>query len=184
MVLVMKIYELINRALQRMWSDNYEKVLTSLLGKNYTEISTKSQYIDLLESLLSLWGDSAERMFARLGEIVGESIVPEVSKNIEGTKSDKFHVLVGNILDYLENVFMTKLVVLDSYPKYIRVSIEECLCIDEYLDDEFCATDLIIEGIFTGLFKKVLGLTKSEVCYTCSNIEDEDLCEFELYSER
>ena len=85
-------FKLLNAALKRMWSENYEKVLDSLLKLNFTEISTKSQYIYLLDSLLDFWGESAEKMFARLGEIIGESFSHEVSKNVEGTKSDKFHV--------------------------------------------------------------------------------------------
>ena len=183
-MITLKYINLVNNALKRIWSDNYEEILGSLLGKSYTELSTKSQYVDLLESLIDLWGESAEKMFARLGEVVGESLIPEVDKNIEGSKSDRFHVLVGNTLDCLEEVFMTKLVVLDSYPKFIRFHIENCYCEDELLDDDFCATDLIIEGIFMGLMKKVLGLPKCEVCYVCKDIEDEERCEFELYSER
>ncbi len=180
----MKIFDLINNALERMWSDNYEEVLTKLLNKKYTKINSKYQYDDLIESLAIFWGDDVEKMFTRLGEIVGEGMIPYVSKNLEGTKSDKFHIIVGNTIDYLEEAIAAKINVLDSYKKYIRINIENCLCLDGYYEEELCPTDLIIEGIFRGILKKELDLKKSEICYFCTNTEEEQFCEFEIYSER
>ena len=46
-----EFYSLINDALKRIWSSNYEEVFSSLLGKKFTDITTKSQYEEIIDSL-------------------------------------------------------------------------------------------------------------------------------------